>query len=120
MTDKEAKVDNVLYLEHGQPMRFGKDLSKGLRLGPGGDPEVVGVASSGTDGLLVHDEKSRVLPHLLAELKHPEFPVPLGVLRDVEAPCLDQDHHAQIDRARAANKQSLQQLLTGHNSWTVR
>ena len=31
-TDKSVKADNVLYLEHGKPMIFGKDRNKGIRL----------------------------------------------------------------------------------------
>jgi 2-oxoglutarate ferredoxin oxidoreductase subunit beta len=29
-TDKAVKADNLLYLEHGKPMIFGKDKSKGI------------------------------------------------------------------------------------------
>ena len=32
VTDKEVREDNVLYLEHGQPMVYGKNRDKGLRL----------------------------------------------------------------------------------------
>ena len=39
-TDKSVKADNVLYLEHGKPMVFGKDRNKGIRLN-GLKPEVV-------------------------------------------------------------------------------
>ncbi len=118
VTDKEGKVENALYLEHGKPLRFGKDGAKGIRLGAGGVPEVV----AGDDpAVIVHDENSKgVLPQLLAQLQYPEFPVPLGVFRAHETPTLDFEHHAQIERARAANKQDLQQLLTGRNSWVVR
>ena len=38
-TDKSVKADNMLYLEHGKPLIFGKDRNKGIRLqrpGPGG------------------------------------------------------------------------------------
>src|SRR5207237_378015 len=39
-TDKSMKSDNVLYLEHGRPLLFGKDRNRGIRL-HGMDPEVV-------------------------------------------------------------------------------
>src|SRR5438105_493235 len=43
-TDKSIKADNILYLEHGKPLIFGKDRNKGIRL-HGLDPEVVSMDS---------------------------------------------------------------------------
>ena len=43
LTDPDARADNVLFLEHGKPMRFGKTMAKGIRLN-GLTPEVVEVA----------------------------------------------------------------------------
>ena len=37
LTDPDAKLENVLYLEHGKPMRFGQKRQKGIRLN-GFDP----------------------------------------------------------------------------------
>ena len=56
-TEKETRDDNVVYLEHGKPLLFGKNHSRGIRLN-GFTPEAVDM----TDGkwsasdLLVHDE----------------------------------------------------------------
>ncbi len=43
LTKPDTKADNVLFLEHGKPMRFGKTMEKGIRLN-GLTPEVVNVA----------------------------------------------------------------------------
>src|SRR5205085_6400416 len=57
-TDRSVKSDNVLYLEHGKPLIFGKDRNKGIRLN-GLDPEVVDLKSGiAIDDLLVHDERA--------------------------------------------------------------
>ena len=48
-TDKSIKADNVLYLEHGKPLIFGKDRSKGIRLHEL-EPEVVTLGSGITRG----------------------------------------------------------------------
>src|SRR5439155_607266 len=54
-TDKSIKADNSLYLQHGKPLIFGKDRSKGIRL-HGLDPEVVTLGNGITvDDLLIHD-----------------------------------------------------------------
>ena len=46
-----------LYLEHGKPLIFGKDLDKGIRLN-GMTPEVVDLKNVTADDLLIHDEKA--------------------------------------------------------------
>ena len=43
LTDPDTKADNVLFLENGKTMRFGKTMEKGIRLN-GLTPEVVNVA----------------------------------------------------------------------------
>src|SRR6185503_15185525 len=55
-TDKSVKADNLLYLEHGKPMLFGKDRNKGIRLN-GLKPEVVEIGKDcQVDDILTHDE----------------------------------------------------------------
>src|SRR5882762_9957621 len=55
-TDKSVRADNLLYVEHGKPMVFGKDRTKGIRLN-GLSPEVVAIGKDcGPDDLLIHDE----------------------------------------------------------------
>ena len=51
-SDKTVKADNVVYLEHGKPLVFGKDVKKGIRLN-GMHPEIVelGKACSGAQDL---------------------------------------------------------------------
>src|SRR3954452_3616234 len=88
-TDKSVKQDNLLYLEHGRPMIFGKDRSRGIRL-HGLNPEVVRLGSGiSQDDLLIHDEKAEqpTLAYLLSRMAHVEgseesFPEVVGVLRD--------------------------------------
>src|SRR3954467_9018302 len=56
-TDKNTKTDTTLYLEHGKPLVFGKDGSKGIRLN-GTNAEVVDLKTVKQDDLLIHDEKA--------------------------------------------------------------
>src|SRR5262245_54265138 len=57
-TDRATKSDSVLQLEHGKPMVFGKDRTKGIRLN-GLHPEVVDLNGNvALDDLLIHDEKA--------------------------------------------------------------
>ena len=55
---REAE-ENRIYLEHDEPMRFGADGERGVRVREDGSAEVVVVADVGEDALLVHDEHHR-------------------------------------------------------------
>jgi 2-oxoglutarate ferredoxin oxidoreductase subunit beta len=125
--DKSVKADNLLYLEHGRPMIFGKDRNRGIRL-HGLNPEAVRLGSGiNTDDLLIHDEKAEepTLAYLLSRMVHDpsdpdSFPEVVGVLRAVERPI----HHELVEQqmaevTRARGKGNLQDLLTGDETWVV-
>ncbi|MGE3181154.1 MAG: 2-oxoacid:ferredoxin oxidoreductase subunit beta [Phycisphaerae bacterium] len=123
-TDREAKQDHVLYLEHGKPMRFGADDAKGIRIGGDLTPEVVEVGNGvSPDDLLIHDEarSDPTLAFLLAQLRHPSFPEPMGVFRAVDAPRYNEQLITQIDRAREVlGEPSLEKLFNAGDTWEVK
>src|SRR4051794_26868314 len=99
-TDKSVKADNALYLEHGKPLLFGKDRTKGIRLN-GLEPEVVQLGNGvNVDDLLIHDEKTEQpnLAFLLSRLVYPDFPEPVGVFRAVEQPTYDDLVNEQVEK----------------------
>ena len=120
-TDKGTKADTTLYLEHGKPLVFGRDGSKGIRM-HGLNPEIVDTKQVSRDDLLIHDEKAAdpSLAFLLSRMRYPDFPEPLGVFRDVE-----QQRYGDLVRAqnKAATERSgpgdLQKLITGDETWAV-
>ena len=121
-TDRERKDDNVLVLEHGKPMIFGKNRDKGIRLN-GLLPEVVSLGDGvHEDDLLFHDEKADS-PHvafMLSRMRHPQFPEPIGVFRAVERPTYDQLVNSQIDQAIAkGGRGDLQKLFDSGETWEV-
>jgi len=84
-TDRANASDTQLHVTHGEPMRFGADNDRGLRLKPGAvELEVVVIGENGVteDDLLIHDQTNRTLAGLLGSLKPPAFPEVLGVLYD--------------------------------------
>jgi 2-oxoglutarate ferredoxin oxidoreductase subunit beta len=120
-TDKAVKPDNVLYLEHGKPLVFGKDRNKGIRLNVL-EPEVVSLGEVGMDDLLVHDEKAEEpsLAYLLSRMVHPEFPECVGVFRAVEKPTFDDLVNGQIEQSiTAKGKGKLDELFRSDDLWTV-
>jgi 2-oxoglutarate ferredoxin oxidoreductase subunit beta len=119
-TDKATKSDTTLYLEHGKPLVFGKESSKGIRVSEM-RPQVVNLADVPKDDLLVHDEKGpSSLAFMLSRMRQPDFPEPLGVFRDVE-----QERYVDLVRKQNAEAQAkqgegaIQQLITGSETWTV-
>jgi 2-oxoglutarate/2-oxoacid ferredoxin oxidoreductase subunit beta len=125
--DKSVKADNILYLEHGKPLLFGKDRNKGIRL-HGLTPEVVSLSGGiQADDLVIHDEKADepTLAFLLSRMAHDpsdsmSFPEVVGVLRAVE----HTTHHEQVEAQMAdvvakKGRGNLQDLLTGDETWEV-
>jgi 2-oxoglutarate ferredoxin oxidoreductase subunit beta len=101
LTEKETKDDNVLVLEQGKPMVFGKDGSKGIKL-DGFTPRVVDLTSGqySVNDLWVHDEfeESPVRAAILSTFTEtPGMPTPIGVFRQVFKPTYDQGLVAQIE-----------------------
>jgi 2-oxoglutarate ferredoxin oxidoreductase subunit beta len=121
-TDREVRDDRMLFLEHGQPMIFGKDRDKGIRL-RGLHPEVVQLGNGVTeDDLLIHDEQADepYLALMLSRMFWPEFPVPVGVLRSVPRPTHDQLVVDQIKSAVATTGAGdLARALNSGETWTV-
>ena len=57
---------------------------------------------------------------MLSRIYWPEFPVPVGVIRNVDRPTHDQLLTAQIEKEKArAKAPDLQRLLNGGETWVV-
>ena len=78
-TAREVEADAQLHVSHGEPLIFGKDRHKGLRMNEAGTGLEVVALSDGEP--LVHDERNRALASLLCALE-PPMPVAIGVLLD--------------------------------------
>ncbi len=121
-TDKSVKAENVLHLQHGRPLVFGKDRNKGIRL-HGLNPEVVELGNGiALDDLLVHDEKADEpsLAYLLSRMVYPNFPECVGVFRCVERPTYEDVVNKQMDdliATRGAGK--LEDLFASDETWIV-
>lgn len=119
--DRVARLENGLYLEQGKPMTFGKDVEKGIAL-EGLTPKILEVTPDNRDRVLVHDEQADqpTLAFLLSRLTYPEFPLPLGVFRDIARPTYESALVGQIEEAKGQRAQDLQALLEGPETWRVK
>lgn len=125
-TDKETRPMETLFLQQGQPLVFGFNQEKGIKL-EDGKPKIVSL-DSGTysmDDLWIHDEKDSFKAQLLSRFyDHPEkenhLPRPFGVLYAVERPTYEQAVHNQLKEAKERSKQpSLDDLISGSQTWQV-
>ncbi len=119
--DKRTRIENVITLEHGKPLVWGKDGKKGLVMDTQTfRPRVVDVADVEPSQLMVHDETNPMLAHVLATLEPPEYPTPMGVVRAVETPTYEEMMKTQLAEARQNKPPSpVQALLEQGDTWTV-
>jgi len=122
-TERDVRDDRMLVLEHDRPMIFGKDRDKGIRLN-GLQPEVVTIGQDGVTeaDILVHDAHAEdpFLALILSRMFWPEFPVPVGVLRDVDEPTHSDLIDEQIEAAKAKSGEGdLAKVLLSGETWTV-
>jgi 2-oxoglutarate/2-oxoacid ferredoxin oxidoreductase subunit beta len=119
-TDKATKDDHTIFLEHGKPLLFGKEDDKGIRL-DGFTPQVVSLKDYSVDDLLVHDEKSKELAFILAEMsEQPGFPSVLGVFLDIERSVYEAELDAQMAAAKTrAKSKTLDDLLNEGQIWEI-
>lgn len=121
--NKREKADNVVYLEHGKPLVFGKNEDRGIRITGMMQPEVVQLDGGvSKDDLLFHDEQAEEpsLAFMLARLRHPQFPEPMGVFRAVDRPTYD---GAVEDQFKAQQEKhgtgDLNALFNSGDTWVV-
>ncbi len=123
LLDKEFKDDRTVVLKHGEPMIFGKDNDKGLIL-EGLKIKVVNLSEGGytKEDLLVHDahENNPGIHTMLANMRYPDYPVALGVIRDVTSVTYDESVVNQINKVKqTARFKNVKDLLYSGNTWTV-
>ena len=123
VTDKEFRDDRTIILHHGKPMIFGKENDKGIIL-DGLRLKVVRLGENGITekDILVHDahEPNPGIHYMLAGMKYPEYPVALGVIRQVDAQTYDSAMTEQISKVqeRSAIK-CVDDLLRDGSTWEV-
>jgi len=124
LKDADSRDDHQIRLQHGEPVRFGAERERGVRVTASGRLETVAVADVGEDALLVHDEHADdpALAFMLSRLADgPVSPTPIGIFRDVDRPVYDELMADQL--AAASARQGLGDLgalLRSGDTWEIR
>ncbi len=124
LKDAETADDLLIKLVHGEPIRFGKDGTKGVVRTADGQVAIANVAEVGEDALLVHDahREDPALAFALSRLSevHTLADTPIGIFRDVQRPSYDRLVREQLDEAREKKGAGdLQALVRGNDTWLV-
>lgn len=123
ITAKDLRDDHQLHLKNGEPMIFGKNRDKGIRLN-GTRLEVVKLGENGITekDLLVHDqyEKDPGIHLMLAKMSLPHFPVALGVIRSAMYPTYDDLVEERIKKSKETSPiKCVDDLLNSGDTWEV-
>ena len=123
LTSRDRRAEMLISLAHGEPIRFGADLERGVVQRPDGRVELVDVAEVGEDALLVHDE-AREDPGVAFVLSRlgdsAHTPTPIGVFRAVERDELGTAMSSQIVAAQESKgRGDLAALYRSNGTWTI-
>lgn len=121
--DKATRAENTIVLRDGEKMLFGANKEKGIVL-DGFKLKVVTVGQDGytIDDVLTHDSKepTTYIHNALAAMKYPEFPVALGVIRDVDEPTYNREVARQVKEVQEKSKiKCMDDLLNSGETWTI-
>ena len=119
-SDRRKRQDNILYLEHGKPLTFGKNNESGVILRSGAVPEIVSLGNGvKEEDLIIHDThpESSCLAYSLSRMQHP---VPLGIFWQVRRPTYTEGLMDQVHMAREKQGEGdLDQLYRNADLWEV-
>ncbi len=121
---KEGRARNAIYLEHGKPMLFGENKEFGL-MQQGFGLKVVKLGENGITekDILIHDVhcQDNTLHLKLALMEGPDFPIALGVIRDVEAPTYNDAVCEQIEEVKKKKSyHTFAELLETNDTWEMK
>lgn len=122
VTDRAVADDAQIHVVHGEPLIFGKDRDKGLRINPNRLAlEVVSLANGvAQEEILRHDQTNRTLAGLLGAMAAPDFPVALGVLYQDPSDGTSPNDSATVGkRTPELSRRDLNELLRQGHTWTL-
>ena len=119
-TDRKIRDDNNIKIEHGKPLVFGKNLNKGLVMGYGKFEIVEFEAGSVPDNVVVYDETNSLLIRMISDMRFPEYPVPMGIIKRVSKPSFEESISSQIESAKSKFPPNLEKLISSGETWEVK
>ena len=131
LSDKKKRPENLIYLEHGKPLIFGKEKDKGIVIDKNFKAKVVGFEAGNEEeaikaGVFIHDQSNLILAQILTTLSNPECPVPVGIIYKANRPSFEQSYIDQEKDLKEKSKlkkdnidNNLEQLYNSGHTWNV-
>ena len=117
VADKKVRAEKTIALEEGQPMVYGAERDKGLRV------RNYQVERCNADEADVWNPatESSAPSMVLAEIQRGgDLPTPVGILRQKERPLFESAVHAQVkEQTEKRGKGNLKDLVYAGETWTV-
>jgi 2-oxoglutarate ferredoxin oxidoreductase subunit beta len=125
-TDKKVRDEHTVFLEHGEPLIYGKESKKGVVL-DGYRPRVVDLENSkwSEDDVWVHDENDRFKSELMTRFfddprEDEALPRPFGVIYSEDRPTYEEMAEQQVKAAKEEQGEGdLDAILEGDHTWEV-
>jgi 2-oxoglutarate ferredoxin oxidoreductase subunit beta len=121
-TNKETRDDRTIWLEHGEPLIFGKNRDKGIII-DGYTPKVVTLENGkySANDLIIHNEKDSTLALILSNMTYNEnLPRPMGIFQSIERSSYDERVDYQInEEIKKKGEGDLESLLLGDSYWEI-
>ena len=124
-TEKSSKKGETLFVEQGQPLLFGENNDKGIKLN-GFKPVIVDIDNTNSaNDLWIHDEKDRVKASMLVRFfddhqAEGHLPRPFGVFYSEDRFSYEETMNRQVREAiKIKGEGNLNDLIKGKNTWTI-
>ncbi len=124
-SSKDVRADRTIVLRHGQPMIYGANNDKGLVLDIQNmclKPVTIGENGITEKDILVHNAQNPDpgIHMMLINMKTPEYPVALGVIRAVKDSTYDDNVRDQVlEVQKNRTIKNVDELLHSGSTWTV-
>ncbi len=123
ITSKDLRDDHQIMLKNGEPMLFGTNKNKGIRLN-GTRLEAVEIGKDGIteEDIMVHDqyEMDPGVHLMLAKMAPPHLPMAFGVIRSAMYPTYDDLVEEQIKYSKETSKiKNMDDLLNSGDTWEI-
>lgn len=118
--DKSVRREKTLWLEEGKLLVFGTEDENCIVLN-GLEPKVMKRDEVSDADILHHNlDTDSVYPNILAQLKHPEFPVPLGIFRATQETSYEEKILSVDTKDLKTKQKECQELFHGGDTWKVK
>ena len=124
-TDKGTKVQSTLFLENNEPLVYGENANKGIKL-DGFKPVVVDLENGASkDDLWIHDENDKVKASILTGFfeeytDENSLPRPFGIIYKEDRAQYQNLMSDQIERVKEIKGDGdLNKLLSGSSTWEI-